>query len=562
MAPLILVNHRLDIPLAARLREQVDAARTVVGCPHLADRCQSEGLSVELLKLPGSDVIATAYHAARTDAQALQRRVDRDLAAFDADAPGCDWQQLDLFYLFYTLRGWSTLWSRALAQLGDAVWHVPMPDQPFRYGCHSFLPALTLLERLGAAGRPLRAYAYPLPAQVPGAVPDLRGQADAGAPDLISHLPTCFYDHQHFEQAVLASGRRCLNLRSATYDVDLPALSSAPMVSLAELAETLAASQQDRIATVCHALTATLDQALAPLLASERYRQPQVAALVDGLRRQMVFSAALTRDLGARPPRTLLLSNHDAGLHGPLLSFARRHRVQVLMLPHSKIFNAPVVSQGLDLQCLPHPVQGLPVHDAAGRAVPAPALAFPEQLGWRCDAPKPLRTLGVLLTGVSYSGLCGTDLDRFVRGLREIVDACARQGVACRIRCKPSEPMVGMLVHELGLPQDRLLNDMGGSLDDFASACDLCITYDQLTSGAIDLLRLGVPTLHALVRPLLQEEACMMDVAIVPRLLVPELQQRLALFAADGRQLWSFGRDQFQAYARAWASARPLAAFL
>ena len=27
---------------------------------------------------------------------------------------------------------------------------VPMPDQPFRYGCHSFLPALTLLERLGA----------------------------------------------------------------------------------------------------------------------------------------------------------------------------------------------------------------------------------------------------------------------------------------------------------------------------------------------------------------------------------------------------------------------------
>ena len=60
MAPLILVNHRLDIPLAARLREQVDGARAVVGCPHLADRCLSEGLSVDLLKLPGSDVIATA----------------------------------------------------------------------------------------------------------------------------------------------------------------------------------------------------------------------------------------------------------------------------------------------------------------------------------------------------------------------------------------------------------------------------------------------------------------------------------------------------------------------
>lgn len=559
---MILVNHRLDIPTAVRLREQVTGARTVVTCPHLADRCESEGLATELLKLPGSDVIASAYHAARADAQALQRRVDSDLAVFDADAPGCDWLQLDLFYLFYTLKGWATLWSRVIEQAGDAVWHVPMPDQPFRYGCHSFLPALTLLERLGAAGRPLRAYAYALPAWSHGAVPDLRGQADGPGPDLISHLPTCFYDHRHFEQAMLASGRHCLNLPSATYNVDLPALPNVPLVALTSLAASLTASQLDRIDTVCHALTITLDQALAPLLASERYRQPQVAALVDGLRRQMVFSAALTRDLGARPPRTLLLSNHDAGLHGPLLTFARRHRVQVLMVPHSKIFNAPVAAQGLDLQCLPHPVQGLPVHDAAGRAVPAPALAFPEQLRWRCEAPKPLQTLGVLLTGVSYSGLCGTDLDRFVRGLREIIDACQRQGVGCRIRCKPSEPMVGMLVRELGLPQQQLLADMGGSLDDFATACDLCITYDQLTSGAIDLLRLGVPTLHALVRPLLQEEACMMDAAIVPRLLVPELQQRLALFAADGRQLWSFGRDQFQAYARAWASARPLAAFL
>jgi len=103
---------------------------------------------------------------------------------------------------------------------------------------------------------------------------------------------------------------------------------------------------------------------------------------------------------------------------------------------------------------------------------------------------------------------------------------------------------------------------MGGSLDDFARACGLCITYDQLTSGAVELLRLGVPTLHALVRPLLLEEQCMMDSAIVPRAEVGELLQRLALFVSDARQLWTFGRDQFQAYARAWASAQPLGSFL
>ncbi len=48
MDPLIVVNHRFDIPLARRLREQVVDARVVVTCPHLADRCQADGLTVGL----------------------------------------------------------------------------------------------------------------------------------------------------------------------------------------------------------------------------------------------------------------------------------------------------------------------------------------------------------------------------------------------------------------------------------------------------------------------------------------------------------------------------------
>jgi hypothetical protein len=54
----------------------------------------------------------------------------------------------------------------------------------------------------------------------------------------------------------------------------------------------------------------------------------------------------------------------------------------------------------------------------------------------------------------------------------------------------------------------------------------------------------------------------MMDAAIVPRADLHEVLQRLGLFAADAQQLWTFGRDQFLAYARAWAGARPLQTFL
>lgn len=561
MRELIVLSHRLDIAAAAQLARQATQAVVVTTCPHLADRATSEGLRVELLQLPGNDVLADAYQDARRRSLALQARIDGHLARFDPLAPDCGWGQLELFYAFYTLGGFARLWDGLLRQVQAQVWHVPMPDLPFRYGGHSYLPGLLLLERLVAGGQRLRAYRYELPPWDPLLLPDL--DATAGDPDLLVHLPTCFYDHAHFEQAVLASGRSALHLPSQYYAVDLPSLPAAAHHDLAHAEQKLSDAQRARIDGVCAAIAAEVVQDLVPLLATAAYHQPQADSLVAGLRRQMVFAELLARRFDRRPPRALLLSNHDAGLHGPLLTLARRHRSRVCMVPHSKIYNAPVPSAaGLDLQCLAHPVQGVPVHDTQGMAVPAATLAYPEQLQWSFKPAQPLRVLGVLLTGVSYSALCGTDLDRFCRGLRRIVDWCAAHGVQCRIRCKPSEPLVGLLTAAVGLPQDQLLADMGGSLDDFAQACGLCLTYDQLTSGAVELLRLGVPTLHALVRPLLLEEQCMMDAAIVPRADLHEVLQRLGLFVADAQQLWTFGRNQFLAYARAWSDARPLQTFL
>ena len=562
MSDLIVITHRLDIPAGRQLAAQWPQARRVVVCPHLADRCEAEGLPVELLRLPGLEVPWDAYRQARADAQRLQGRLDEVLAVFDPMAPGCDWLQHDLFYTLYTLRGFASIWSRAVQLHPQATWHVPLPDLAFRYGCHSYLPALSLLERLGAAGRPLKAYGHALPPWDADRLPDLAALPHEQTVDLISHLPTCFYDHAHFEEALVASGQRVLNLRSQHYDVPVERLPSAPMAPLAQVRAALAPAVLDRIETVLVAAAEVLRAGLAPFIASPRYLAPQVQTLVDLLRRQMVFSASLATHFDHRPARTLVLSNHDTGLHGPLLSHARRHRSKVLLVPHSKIFNAPVPSSGLDIHCLTHPVQGVPVQNAQGRGVPMAALAFPEPMQWSARPPRRLKTLGVLLAGVSYSALCGADLDRYVRGLRQILDWCQTQGIVCRIRCKPSEPVIGLLTQGLGLPIERLLADMGGSLTDFANACDVCVSFDIPTSASVELLRLGVPTLHALVRPLLPEEAALMHTAIVPRALVADVLGQLEPLASDALLLWTFQREQFQAYARAWRDARPLAAFL
>ncbi len=398
MNDLIVITHRLDIPAGRQLAAQWPQARAVVVCPHLADRCEAEGLKVDLLRLPGLEVPWDAYRQARVDAQQLQVRLDEVLAVFDPMAPGCDWLQHDLFYTLYTVRGFAQIWTRAIALHPQATWHVPLPDLAFRYGCHSYLPALSLLERLGAAGQPLKAYGHALAPWDADRLPDLAALPHGQAVDLISHLPTCFYDHGHFEQALVASGQRVLNLRSQHYDVPVDRLPSAPMAPLGQVRAGLSPTVLDRIETVLVGAAEVLRQGLSPFIASPRYLLPQVQALVDLLRRQMVFAASLALHFDHRPARTLVLSNHDTGLHGPLLSHARRHRSKVLLVPHSKIFNAPVPSVGLDIRCLTHPVQGVPIQNAQGRGVHTARLAFPEPLQCTAQASRPLKTLCVPFT--------------------------------------------------------------------------------------------------------------------------------------------------------------------
>ena len=567
MRPLLVLTHRLDIPAARQLSAQLPEAQRVVVCPHLADRCLAEDLPVTLLRTPG-DPVQPAYAEARQLARALQRRADAVLAEVEPLAPGADWLQQELFYLCYTALGYRALWRNVLRHRDEVPrWHVPVAELPFRYGAHSCLPALALLEQLAALGRPMQAYSHPLAPPEADPLPRLDAAEAAGDWALLSHLPTCFYDVTHFEQALAehgqASGERCLNLRAPHYDVDIRRLPSTPLAALDEVRAGLPPAQLERIDRASAALEAAMLPALEPLMASARYRLPQARALAEGWRRLLVFSAALGRRFDARPPRTLVLSNHDTGLHGPLLTLARRHQARVVLLPHSKIFNAPVPAvPGVALHCLTHAVQGGALHDVAGRQVPRHTLAFPEPLGWSARPPRPLRTLGVLLSGVSYNGLCGADLLRFVQGLRQLRDWAAERGVACRLRCKPSEPLVALLTEDLGVDADALLADMGGSLSDFVQACDLCLSYDVPTSASVELLRSGVPTLHVQLRPLLPEETALVDGALVPRLPLAELLPRLDLYQADACHLWCFGRDQFQAFARAWATAEPLANLL
>ncbi|HLO93090.1 MAG TPA: hypothetical protein VK195_02130, partial [Burkholderiaceae bacterium] len=381
------------------------------------------------------------------------------------------------------------------------------------------------------------------------------------APDLLVHLPTCLYDHAYFESEVLAAGRRALNLPSQYYDVKLPGLPATPMTSPAALLEGLPEGSAARIDEVLGLLQGILQGALAPLIPSPGLLAQQLQVLLQAYRTQLIFFATLEQAFAGNPASQLLISNHDAGLHGPLLSHAKRHRARVLLVPHAKFFNGPAPELPHAL-CLSHPLQGTAIAGLGGRPVASAPLAFPERLSLPETLPRPLRTLGVILAGVSYNSMCAADMDAYLDGLKRLHDWCVRHGIDCRLRCKPTDGFASQIAERLGMDVQDILRQFDGSLADFGAACDVCLGYDVPTSGAIELLRQGTPLLHAQLRALLPDELALLSGRVVPLAMLDETLVQLQTWQQDPSALWRFRRQQHAAYLNLQAEARPLRDFL
>lgn len=558
----VILTHSQDFPLVHQLRGELGEIELLCLDPQLLEHARAQGLAPRLHICRDNRLNREIYPAVRQEARGLQGVIDSALATLVPEARGGLWLQQELFYFLLTLAGYSYMGQDLAAGLdSDAVVHLIGPQAAFCYGQHSFTPALGLMQALGRKGRRWKAYTYDLPMLRLDRVPRLDELAVADF-DRLCHLPTCFYDHASFEQELRAAGGRVLNIPSQVYDVKLPSLDTAPLESI-----------EDLQARLDPAWVAACDQALAGL--RERLRglfqaQIAVAWFIDlqlelielGLRRQLLFFAALEQAFGAQPARQLLISNHDAGLHGALLGHARRHRLQVLMVPHAKFFNAPVAELDGPLLCLSHALQGSGIVDGAGRSVPAAALGYAEPISLSGELPRPLRRLGVLLAGTSYNGLCAADMGLYLDGLRKLADWCRGRGVEFLLRCKPSDGFASLLAEHLGLPIEAILEQRAMGLAAWGAGCDLCLGYDVPTSGAIELLRQGTPMLHLKLRPLLPEEQALLHPQVVPHLDLDEGLQLLQQWQAEPSLLWRHGRQQHAAYMARQALARPLRDFL
>jgi hypothetical protein len=556
MRDAIIICCAADIPRAALLARNLPSYVCYLFDPVLVDQAADAGLQhIEYLRwesCPPYHELEARAHAA---AAALEQRLDAALREVLPDLSLAGWQHLNFYYLHMSYYWYSGLWQAMEPVLRDKQIHVLVCDNPAHNYTPSFLPALLLLQQLRAAGLSFTAATYQQPTDAYDLVPDLAGGLPPGVRgDVLTHLPTCFYDLNYFNAELHASGLRCLNLRAKYWGVPVANHYDIALKPLGETADTR--PEVPLQAT----LEAVLDTLLAPLVATPTFRARQAEHFAMLYRSQVIAHDLLRQALHGRAPGRLLLSDHDAGFHGPLLAYAAAHDIPVLMVPHAKTSGSTEFSYR-HLTMLTHPLQAGPLLDGRGRQVMHRTLSYPEKLSAHTGA-RPLKKIGLLLNGIALNGVLCSEFTVYLDGIRQMDRWCKEHGMELVIRSRPVQSLVRLLHDAIGADQAALRAALGETLQQFIDQIDLCLMYDAPTSAGIEVLRAGVPMLNPIPSPLGKAEGLGADTRLVPRGSVEAILATLDTFVADPTVLHQFALEQFGGYVSRFTGSAPLRRFL
>lgn len=556
MRDAIIICCAADIPRAAVLARSLPSYVCYLFDPVLVDQAADAGLQhIEYLRwesCPAYHELEARAHAAAT---ALEKRLDAALREALPDVSLAGWQHLNFYYLHMSYYWYTGLWQAMEPVLRGQQIHVLVCDNPAHNYAPSFLPALLLLQQLRATGQPFSAATYQLPTDPYDLVPDLAGGLPPGVRgDVLTHLPTCFYDLNYFNAELHASGLRCLNLRAKYWGVPVANHHDIALIPLSQAADT----RPD--AALQTTLEAVLDTLLAPLVGTASFRTRQAEHYAMLYRTQVICHDLLQQALRDRTPGRLLLSDHDAGFHGPLLAFAATHDIPVLMVPHAKTSGSTEFSYR-HLTMLTHPLQAGPLLDGRGRQVMHHTLTYPEAQSAQTGI-RPLKKIGLLLNGIALNGVLCSEFTVYMDGIRQMDRWCKEHGMELVIRSRPVQSLVRLLHDAIGADPAALRAALANTLQQFVDEIDLCLMYDAPTSAGIDVLRAGVPMLNPIPSPLGKAEGLGADTRLVPRGSVEAMLAMLDTFVADPTVLSQFSREQFGGYVARFGASAPLRRFL
>jgi hypothetical protein len=557
----LIITSSYDIPIAETAAEGLDSYRTFFFDPTLVDEIKRSKLrNTELIvwnDCPTSTVLDAYGHERAT---AFERALDAAVRPVLGDISLEGWQHFNLTYFFQQFRWYSGLWPAVLERLEGMTPHIFVCDAPPSFYWPSFIPTLLLLQYLRTLGRPFNALRYgERPDEADVVINLTDGNPEGKRYDVLTHLPTCFYDIPYFREELVASGRSVLNIEPKYWSVgQVPG----DTVNLMRLGDQQRVNGPDpRLAELAALLDAHIEPLLTPYIATAGFRERYAAQLSRLYQSQYISCQLLERYFHNGRPARVLLADDDAGFHGPILSYAARHQIPVLQVPHSKVsLDRDFIHTNVTV--LTHAVQGgVPVNTHRKR-LPHALLAYPEQLQASTAYPAPLRKVGLLLNGLSLNGLMCTAHEPYFAGIRAIDAWCKRRGVELTIRSRPGQSMHQLLQAEIGMDVGALDASLARPLAEWAGTVDVCLMYDAPTTASLEFLKNGIPIVNPTPDSLSPAETLTCDTALVPRGDVAAILRQLDGFLDDTDNLDAFRRQQFAAYVSRQALGVPLRRFL
>jgi hypothetical protein len=560
MEDVLFIIDEGDIPTAEKLAARLEGNyRVYVFDPILLDTViDSELVNVELLAWEGALDYPTIVREAHARAHEFEASLEDAAAKAGCPVPIRAWQHLNLYYFFLTYAWYSGMWADILPRFKHVRSHIFLCNNPSIFYWPAFLPSLLLLQYLRTFDIEFTAYPYGDRADESDAIPYLCDpQRPEDECDVLAHLPTCFYDMAYFDGEMQASGLKITHLVSKYWDVPFAASSQIKMIRTNVHHPILPRELWQNALDFGDAMYDLLYAQLTPYIATESFRASQARYFANTYRSQFLTFHMLDSYYGPRLPKKLLLSDHDSGFHGPLMRFAEKYALPVVVVPHSKTSEDTEFDYRQTTFCT-HPIQGAPIRDANGRELLGCRLSYPAPLAGPVMLATPLRRIGLLLNGFSLNGIYCTEWPAYLDGIVRVAQWCRANGIELTVRCRQGQTLYKLLEEAAGIPRASLEASIKGSLGEFAAQVDLCLMYDAPTNADLEFLRNGIPILNPIVSPLSRAEAATADARVVPRGSVEAILDMVESFATDPVALQRFRTRQFADFAALYRDARAL----
>ena len=556
---LIILNSK-EIEPALRLTADMESYRIYTHDPHLIDHIRIRGLkNVEFFNWENCIGFPECEKSALDTALLVEARLAASAKVFFPEMSIQAWQYPPLVHMYLVLKWFSGLW-RDFPKRKTDKYFVFVLDNPSILNLWSYLPSVLLLELLNANGFEFSAFSYGGKPAEQVMIPNLIGkhQGDCG---LLTHIPTCVYDFVYFNEELAATGKPVINLESSHSNVPVFGSNSIGLADVEELIPALPEDLRGKMENFTKRIHDDLSELIGVYIKSPAYRDRQAQQIARVYRSQVAFYFLLQQYFHQTKPAKIIISDHDAGIHGPLISFAQDNGIPVVMLPHSKRTN-DIPYDYEDITCLTHPIQGASISNGNGKPVRNFRLSFPEALSGSTVFPPKIENICLILNELCCTGVYYTRINPYLDGIRRISAWCSENKVTLSIRCKPSMPFITLLTTATGIEISSLFNSMTGPMTEFTKGKDLCLMYDAPTSGIVEFLRASVPVLNPVPEPLSPSEASTVHTDLVPRGSIEEILGQLDSFMKDRANFLKFRNAQFGNYVSAFKDAQPLRAFL